>query len=77
MNKTEPEHYKSAIQPIDVIEQWGLCFCKGTALKYIARAGKKEGETEVDDLKKAVWYLQRRLKQLADRIEVPATEEDR
>jgi len=56
-----PGHYTySEIEPIDVIEAWGLGFHAGNALKYLARAGHKGGPgTEVRDIKKAIWYLER------------------
>ena len=61
-NKTEPAHYNSiGIKPIDAINAWGLGFSLGNAVKYIARAGKKEGETELDDLRKAHWYVTERI----------------
>ena len=54
----QPPHYAfSAIEPIDVIEAWGLGFHLGCAVKYIARAGRK-GEMVVD-LQKARWFLDR------------------
>lgn len=31
--------------------------CKGTAIKYLCRAGKKDPKKEVEDLKKAQQYL--------------------
>jgi hypothetical protein len=58
-----PSHYtRGGIECIDVIEAWGLGFCLGNALKYIARAGHK-GDA-ITDLRKARWYLERRLAQL-------------
>ena len=36
-------------------------FNLGNAVKYICRAGKKEKNTLVGDLEKAIWYLQREL----------------
>ena len=52
-----PPHYtQGSIEPIDVIEDWELGFCDGNALKYIARWRHKGG---IEDLKKAVWYLNR------------------
>ncbi|MBF0168774.1 MAG: DUF3310 domain-containing protein [Alphaproteobacteria bacterium] len=57
-----PSHYGGADNPyeaIKVIEAWELDFCLGNAVKYIARAGKKG--CEVEDLKKAVWYLNRKI----------------
>jgi hypothetical protein len=60
-----PKHYNfSDLEPIDVIEAWELNFHKGNALKYIARAGKKDASKEVEDLQKAVWYLEREIKRL-------------
>lgn len=57
-----PEHYGGGDNPyeaIKVIEAWGLGFCLGNAIKYIARAGKKGSKCE--DLKKARWYLDREI----------------
>ena len=60
---SHPDHYTfGKYEVIDVIEDWGLDFCRANALKYIARAGRKENE--VQDLKKAVWYLQREISRL-------------
>jgi hypothetical protein len=56
-----PKHYQSAVEPIDAIEAWELGYHLGNALKYISRAGKKEGNTEVQDIRKAIWYLERHL----------------
>ncbi len=64
-HKTEPSHYKTlAIQPKDVVVAWRLCFWLGNAVKYICRRGTKAGESELDDLRKASWYLNERIKQL-------------
>lgn len=53
-----PPHYRSCkIEPIDVIEAWGLDFCLGNCIKYIARHGKKA--SALLDLQKARWYLDR------------------
>ena len=59
-----PSHYTEGrkYEPIKVIEDWKLDFCLGNALKYISRAGRKEDE--IEDLKKARWYIKRRIKQL-------------
>ena len=59
-----PEHYGGATNPyeaIKVIENWDLGFHLGNTVKYISRAGKKETDKELQDLKKAAWYLQRRI----------------
>jgi hypothetical protein len=58
MPKYAPDHYRSLGFPVvSVAKAWGLGFELFTALKYIARAGKKLGETETDDLVKCVWYV--------------------
>jgi hypothetical protein len=59
-----PAHYGGAEDPyeaIRVIEAWGLGFCLGNALKYIRRAGFKEGADDLTDLRKGLWYLQREI----------------
>ena len=59
-----PEHYNhGSIEAITVIEDWDLDFHLGNVVKYICRSGKKEGN-EVQDLEKALWYLQRKIKNL-------------
>jgi hypothetical protein len=61
-NVNNPKHYGGKDNPyeaIKVIEAWGLDFHLGNVAKYISRAGKKE--SEVEDLKKALWYLQRKI----------------
>lgn len=60
-----PSHYNSgSIEVIDAIEDWELGFSLGNAVKYIARAGKKSAETHIQDLEKAIWYLNRELLRL-------------
>jgi len=57
-----PSHYNSgSIEVIDAIEDWNLGFSLGNAVKYISRAGKKSPETYLQDLEKAVWYINREL----------------
>lgn len=59
-----PEHYGGKDNPyeaIKVIEAWGLGFCLGNTVKYISRAGKKNSDTLIQDLKKALWYLSREI----------------
>jgi len=59
-NPIEPPHYRNlSPEPIVVIESWGLDYHLGSALKYIARAGKKEGNPNDQDIRKAIWFLQR------------------
>lgn len=63
-----PKHYGGEGNPyeaIKVIEAWGLGFSLGNTAKYIARAGKKDGASPVEDLKKAAWYLNRAIEEAA------------
>lgn len=58
-----PAHYNQGkIEVIDFIEDKHLNFHRGNAVKYIARAGFKDNE--IEDLKKAVWYLEREIGRL-------------
>lgn len=60
-----PLHYTSGkIETIDFIEDQGLNFHRGNAVKYIVRAGKKDPEKEIEDLKKAAWYINREIARL-------------
>ena len=62
-----PKHYTDGkIEVIEFIEDKKLGFCLGNAIKYIARAGKKDPTKEIEDLKKAEWYIKRRIKELED-----------
>jgi len=61
-----PAHYTTGkIEVIDFIEDQGLGFCLGNAVKYIARAGRKDPGKTVEDLEKASWYLTREIKALS------------
>lgn len=60
-----PPHYTghpSGVECISVTEHFN--FCRGNAIKYIWRAGKKDGAETVQDLKKARWYLDREIARL-------------
>ena len=60
-----PLHYggeNNQYEAIKVIEAWDLDFHLGNTVKYISRAGKKD--KELQDLKKALWYLERKIKNL-------------
>lgn len=60
-----PDHYKSGkMEVIDVIEAFELGFCLGNTTKYVLRAGKKDRKKEVEDLRKARWYLDRHIASL-------------
>lgn len=57
-----PSHYTSdpsGIECIQISENWS--FCLGNALKYLWRNGKKDADTDIQDLQKAIWYIQREI----------------
>lgn len=68
-NVNHPNHYNNGkIEVIEYIEDQDLGFCLGNAIKYISRAGSKqdfEGQDQitktVEDLRKAIWYIERRI----------------
>lgn len=60
-----PSHYNTGkIEVIDFIEDQNLNFNLGNAIKYIARAGKKDACKTIEDLEKAAWYLNRQIQTL-------------
>lgn len=69
-----PEHYKfgenNQYETIRVCEAWGLdtdayLF---NVVKYISRSGKKHPEKELEDLKKAAFYLDRKIKRMEQKL---------
>lgn len=67
-NVNHPAHYGGQDNPyeaIKIIEAYDLNFCLGNVIKYVLRAGKKDDE--IEDLRKALWYLDRELKKKAPR----------
>jgi hypothetical protein len=57
-----PKHYGGSDDPyeaIRVIEAWGLNFALGSVLKYIRR--RKDKGDELENLRKARWYLDREI----------------
>lgn len=64
-----PAHYgggENLYEVIRVIEAWELGFHLGNAVKYIARAGKKNDA--VEDLRKAAWYISREADRMEERL---------
>lgn len=50
----KPAHYtRGSIEVRDFIADQGLNFNRGSAIKYITRAGHKDPSKEIEDLKKA------------------------
>lgn len=76
-NVNHPPHYtwlkdKCGIEVIDITRH--MDFCLGNAIKYILRAGHKQdasltdNQKEIEDLKKAIWYINDRIKQLGSGV---------
>lgn len=62
-----PSHYTSGkIEVIDFITDQKLTYCLGNAVKYVARAGKKDPNKTIEDLQKAVWYINQQIKILQE-----------
>jgi len=62
-----PIHYggkENVYETIKVIDNWELDFLLGNTIKYISRAGKKDPTKKLEDLKKALFYLKRKIKNL-------------
>lgn len=63
-----PSYYTDGkIEVIEYIEDKKLGYCLGNAIKYISRAGKKDKAKEIEDLRKADWYINRRIQELETR----------
>lgn len=61
-----PVHYTShpsGIECIQITQHMG--FCLGNAIKYIWRSEERPDD-RVQDLKKAIWYIQREIKLIED-----------
>jgi hypothetical protein len=59
-----PNHYKSAngLEAIDVVEAFLMDKpYRWAPLKYLLRAGKKPGQPEVQELRKAIWWIEREI----------------
>ena len=62
-----PSHYNQGIETIEYIESWSMNFNTGNVIKYVTRAGYKNNQLE--DMKKAMWYLQREIDRLENKGE--------
>ena len=76
-NVNHPAHYTwlkdlCGIEVIDITRH--MDFCLGNAAKYILRAGHKKDasltdtDKKVEDLKKAIWYINDEIKRITDNI---------
>jgi len=73
-DQINPAHYRgfsNGAQVVDIAER--LNFNRGNAIKYLARAGRKQDADTLTDLEKAKWYVQL----VIDRIIADGMETDR
>jgi len=77
-NVNHPAHYTShpsGVECITIARHY--CFSIGSAIKYLWRAGLKEDadktprEKEIEDLEKAVWFIQDRINELRHKDGLP------
>lgn len=78
-DEINPPHYRgfsNGAQVIDIAER--LNYNRGSVIKYVARAGRKQGAATLTDLEKAHWYLEREIARVkADAAgPTPATKAD-
>ncbi len=63
-----PKHYEQyEFEPVSFIMKNELSFWMGNVIKYVMRAGTKDDTDEVQDLKKAIRYIEMRINQLEGR----------
>lgn len=58
INIDAPNYYTGGIETKDYIRSHNLNFNRGSAIKYATRSGKKDKDKEIEDLKKAINFLQ-------------------
>ena len=59
-NVNHPAHYTTGrIEVIEYIEDKEFPYHLGNAVKYISRAGRKDPDKTIEDLQKALWYIER------------------
>jgi hypothetical protein len=73
VNAIRPDYYRREIKGvtidvIDIINAWRLGFLLGNALKYILRAGQKQGNSRDQDLGKAQECINREVLQGKEEI---------
>ncbi len=61
-SKYSPAHYqRGVIEVWDFVADQGLDYFSGNIVKYLCRAGHKAHEEELDDLRKAKAYIDKRI----------------
>ena len=67
MNKISPDYYQRGnIEVTDFIIDQSMSFLEGNVVKYITRYKEKSG---IEDLRKARWYLEKRIEELVKHCE--------
>ena len=62
-----PTHYNSHPSGVEAIEvTQHMNFCKGNAMKYLWRSGIKDSAKEIEDLRKAIWYIEKEILRLQE-----------
>jgi hypothetical protein len=72
MNKSNdqvdhPAHYNShpsGVECIDIIRHHN--FNTGSAIKYLWRCGLKDNNPELQELRKAIWYIEDEIKRIEE-----------
>lgn len=64
MHTSEYYGKDNPFEPIKVIDHYELNFSLGNVIKYVLRAGKKDGESKLKDLTKAKDYLEHEIEKL-------------
>lgn len=64
-----PSYYnKENMSVSDIVDEYELNFNKGNIIKYVLRSGKKQADTEIQDLQKAMRYCQMEIERLNNRL---------
>ena len=68
-----PEHYTKGIETVDYIKSWGMSYEQGNVVKYVSRYNIKhqDKQLQIQDLQKALWYLQDMIKDLEATPTIP------
>lgn len=79
-NVNHPSHYggDTVYECIKVMKNWMshtafIGFCTGNAIKYICRWERKNG---IEDIKKAIWYLQAAVEEMERKSSPPMSREE-
>jgi len=64
-NISHPSYYTDGkIEVIEFIDDKKFNYCLGNAIKYISRAGKKDKTKIIEDLEKAIWYINHEIERI-------------